>query len=143
MRLWNIYGIENDPAKTHVITDFINSAIKNKSIKIKTTGQEQRQFLHADDCSRALVKIQQNFELIEKRYLDISSFKWSTIYEVAKIVSGFFDNIPVERGPLEDIVQNKIIIQPDPYFTKFWSPEISLEKGIKNIIDTMVNQSFK
>ena len=56
VRFWNTYGIENDPHKTHVITDFINSAISNKSILMRTTGEEKRQFLHADDCSKALIK---------------------------------------------------------------------------------------
>ena len=30
VRFWNTYGIENDLSKTHVITDFINSAISQK-----------------------------------------------------------------------------------------------------------------
>ncbi len=138
VRFWNTYGIENDPNKTHVITDFINSAIKNKCINIKTTGQEKRQFLHADDCSNALIKIQQNYDLIDKRYLDVTSFKWNTIYEVAKIISCEFNYIPIKKGSLKDNVQNNISNQPDPYFRKYWDPKISLEDGIRNIIENTI-----
>ena len=138
VRFWNTYGIENNQEKTHVITDFINSAISQKSILMRTRGNETRQFLHADDCGKALLKIQENFEDIEKRYLDITSFEWSSIYKVAKIVSSIFGDIPIKRGEKEDLVQNNISNQPDPYFLKFWGPEISLEEGIKDIVKYMI-----
>ncbi len=138
VRFWNTYGIENDPEKTHVITDFINSAIANKLILMRTNGKEKRQFLHAEDCSKGLLEIQQNYRFIEKRYLDITSYKWSSIYEIAKIISKIFDNIPIKIGELEDSVQNNISNEPDPYFRQFWSPEISLEEGINKIVKHMV-----
>lgn len=138
VRFWNTYGIENDPEKTHVITDFINSAIAHKLILMRTNGKEKRQFLHAEDCSKGLLKIQQNYRFIEKRYLDITSFKWSSIYEIAKIISKIFGNIPIKIGELEDSVQNNISNEPDPYFRQFWCPEISLEEGINKIVKHMI-----
>ena len=143
VRFWNTYGIENDPEKTHVITDFINSAIYRDSILMRTTGNEKRQFLHADDCAKALFKIQQNYKDIERRYLDITSFKWSTIYEIAKIISKSFGNIPIVRGELEDSIQNNISNEPDPYFSKYWEPEISLEEGINIILKHMIESKQK
>ena len=138
VRFWNTYGIENDPSKTHVITDFINSAISQKTILMRTTGKEKRQFLHADDCSNALLKIHQNYYDIEKRYLDITSFEWTTIYEIAQIISNIFCKIPIKRGELEDLVQNNISNEPDPYFRRYWEPKISLEEGIKTISKHML-----
>ena len=105
---------------------------------MRTTGIEKRQFLHAEDCSKALLKIHQNYEDIEKRYLDITSFEWTSIYDVAKIVSNLFLNIPIKRGDLEDSVQNNILNQPDPYFRRYWQPEISLEDGIDCISKHML-----
>jgi len=139
VRFWNTYGIENDKEKTHVITDFINSALSQKSILMRTNGNETRQFLHADDCGKALITIQENYEEIEKRYLDITSFKWSSIYEVAKVVSNIFGNLPIKRGAQDDLVQNNISNEPDPYFKKYWEPEISLEEGL----DKTINWFFK
>lgn len=141
VRFWNTYGIENNPEKTHVITDFINSAISQKSILMRTTGNESRQFLHADDCGKALLKIQENYEDIEKRYLDITSFEWSSIYEVAKIVSNIFGDLPIKRGEKEDLVQNNISNEPDPYFKKYWEPEITLKDGITTIVKHMVKSN--
>ncbi len=139
VRFWNTYGIENDPNKTHVITDFINSAISKNIINIKTNGEETRQFLHADDCSSALIKVQQNYNVLEKRYLDITSYKWNTINEVAEIVSREFNGIPIKRGSLVDTVQNNLQNEPELYFKKFWSPKISLEDGISIISKYMLN----
>lgn len=138
VRFWNTYGIENDEEKTHVITDFINSALSQKSILMRTNGNETRQFLHADDCGKALITIQENYKEIEKRYLDITSFKWSSIYEVAKVVSNIFGNLPIKRGAQDDLVQNNISNEPDPYFKKYWEPEISLEDGISSIVKYML-----
>ena len=138
VRFWNTYGIENDPEKTHVITDFINSAISNNLILMRTKGNEKRQFLHAEDCSKALLKIQQNYKNINKRYLDITSFQWTSIYEIAKIVSNIFGGIPIKRGELDDLVQNNISNEPDPYFRKYWDPEILLDEGINSIVRHML-----
>ena len=141
VRFWNTYGIENDPEKTHVITDFIDSAISKNSIQMLTKGNEKRQFLHADDCSKALLKIQENYQSINKRYLDITSFEWTSIYEIAKIVSNIFGSIPIIRGQLDDLVQNNISNEPDPYFRKYWTPEISLDEGINSIVRHMIQSS--
>lgn len=141
VRFWNTYGIENDPEKTHVITDFIDSAISKNSIQMRTKGNEKRQFLHADDCSKALLKIQENYQSINKRYLDITSFEWTSIYEIAKIVSNIFGSIPIIRGQLDDLVQNNISNEPDPYFRKYWTPEISLDEGINSIVRHMIQSS--
>ena len=138
VRFWNTYGIENNPEKTHVITDFIDSAISNNSILMRTKGNEKRQFLHADDCSKALLIIQQNYEHMNKRYLDITSFEWTSIYEIAVIISNIFGNIPIKRGESDDVVQNNISNEPDPYFRKYWNPQITLEKGINSIVRHML-----
>ena len=141
VRFWNTYGIENDPEKTHVITDFIDSAISKNSIQMLTKGNEKRQFLHADDCSKALLKIQENYQSINNRYLDITSCEWTSIYEIAKIVSNIFGSIPIIRGQLDDLVQNNIYNEPDPYFRKYWTPEISLDEGINSIVRHMIQSS--
>ena len=53
VKFWNVYGIENDLRKAHVITDFTRMAIKKKIIML-TDGNETREFLHAHDCCSGL-----------------------------------------------------------------------------------------
>ena len=68
---------------------------------------------------------------------------WSTIYEIAKIISKSFGNIPIVRGELEDSIQNNISNELDPYFSKYWEPEISLEEGINIILKHMIESKQK
>ena len=68
--------------------------------------------------------------MILKRYLDITSFEWTTIYEIAQIISNVFCNIPIKRGELEDLVQNNISNEPDPYFRGYWEPKLLWKKEL-------------
>lgn len=134
-RFWNVYGYEDpkDP-KSHVITDFIHMAKTNGIIRMRTTGSEERQFLHTDDCSKALLEWCKDPSKFDKsQYLDITSFEWSSIMDVAKIVSRL-TGATIHRGELTDLVQCGITNQPSTYMLKFWMPDISLEEGIKKLL---------
>lgn len=134
-RFWNVYGYEDpkDP-KSHVITDFIHMAKTTGIIKMRTTGSEERQFLYTDDCSKALLQWCENPNKFSKsEYLDITSFEWNSIMNVAKIVSKL-TGATIKPGELTDLVQCGIANQPSTYMLKFWKPEISLEEGIKKLL---------
>ncbi len=49
VRFWNVYGIEEDMEKSHVITDFIIKGLNKKKIQMLTNGLEERDFLYADN----------------------------------------------------------------------------------------------
>ena len=57
VKFWNVYGIERDMEKAHVITDFIHKGFKTGDINMMTDGKEEREFLYAEDCCEALEKI--------------------------------------------------------------------------------------
>lgn len=133
VRFWNTYGLENDPKKTHVITDFIESALKDKKIKMRTNGQESRQFLHADDCSNGLFTIKKKYNDLNN-YLDITSHKWTKIIDIANIISHIIGDVQIYPGDKLDNVQNNISNEPEKYFLDYWEPKITLEEGIKKIV---------
>ena len=54
VKFWNVYGIEKDLKKSHVITDFVRMAIKKKKINMITDGNESIEFLHERDCYEVL-----------------------------------------------------------------------------------------
>lgn len=133
-RFWNVYGYETpgDP-KAHVITDFIQMA-KEGCIKMMTSGIEQRQFLYTDDCSKALLHWCENYNLYNSsEYIDITSFEWTSILDVAKIIQ---KHIPcdIQPGIKTDTIQQGTLNVPSTSILKFWTPEISLEDGIKKLI---------
>jgi len=135
VRFWNVYGIENIEEKFHVITDFVNMAKRDKLIKMRTNGEESRDFLHIDDCSEALIYIMKNFDAIQKSFpLHIASFKYTKIIEVANIIANKL-NAKILKGAQLDNVQLNAMKDPDPAILEFWKPKINLNEGIDLIIE--------
>jgi nucleoside-diphosphate-sugar epimerase len=135
VRLWNVFGPEHDPAKAHVITDFINMARNEKRIRMFTKGLEERQFLYCDDLSACLETLSHMYEQLDRsKPLHISSFKWSRILDVAEIVGRLF-GVPIEPGVAEDEIQKGHRIAPDPFILSLWSPKYSLEEGIVALLN--------
>jgi len=133
VKFWNVYGLENDLEKSHVITDFIIKAKEGK-IDMLTDGKEERQFLHAEDCSRCLMILSDKYNEIDRESsLHITNFEWNTILEVAEIIK---ESIPCEIVPSKDIdsVQLNKRNEPDPYILNFWTPKIKIKDGINKII---------
>ena len=136
VKFWNVYGPEHDLDKSHVITDFVIKA-KNGKIDMMTDGKEERQFLHAEDCSRCLQILSEKYDQIDRsKNLHITNFGWNTILEVAEIIQ---ESIPCEIQPSTEIdtVQLNKRNEPDPYILNFWKPKISLKEGINKIINDM------
>lgn len=136
LRFWNVYGIENNLDKSHVITDFILKALKEKRIDMLTDGEEERQFLHADDCCDVMYMIMNSYEdFLFKNKIDITSFESIKIKEIANIISKKLDNVIIIPSKNTDLVQLNMKNIPDNFILKFWSPKINIENGIEKIIE--------
>lgn len=138
VKFWNVFGYEgNDPNKHHVITDFINMA-KKGTIKSMTTGNEERQFLHTDDSSKALYTLSQKYnELDKNEEYAITSFQWHTIKEVAECIVDLIPDTKLEFSKAVDNVQAGYRNTPSEHILKYWQPEISLKNGIIKVIKEM------
>jgi nucleoside-diphosphate-sugar epimerase len=138
VHFWNVYGLETNRDKFHVISDFIDMGLRTKYIHMKTDGQELRDFLYVDDCSRALISVMENFKNIDKTSaLHITSGSFTKIIDVAQIIGEKLD-ATVVPGLGVDLVQNSVLNQPDEYIRKFWSPRVGLIEGIQIVIDKML-----
>jgi nucleoside-diphosphate-sugar epimerase len=138
VKFWNVYGPEHDLEKSHVITDFILKAKEGK-ITMLTDGTEERQFLHAQDCSECLTILSQKYDEIDRtKNLHVTNFEWNTILEVAQAINEY---IPCEVEPSteKDTVQLNKRNEPDPYILNFWKPKIGLKEGIGLVIKDMEN----
>lgn len=135
-KFWNVYGVENNPNKTHVITDLIRKGLKTGNIEVNSTGNEQRQFLYSDDCSECLLKIAELYPHLKGGIVDISSFKWTSIKEVTEIISHQL-GIPQSRINFKNDtvdIQQGIKNEPSKDILQFWEPKTPLEEGISKII---------
>lgn len=136
-RFWNVFGVEHCvEEKRHVITDFIESS-KSGQIRMRTSGHEERQFLHVDDCNAALLQWLDGIWDDPTQYYDITSFRWDSIRDIAFIIAGLRGNCEVSGTTLEDKVQLGRKNPPSTYIKNFWKPELTLEQGIKKVYETI------
>ena len=144
VKFWNVYGIEKDIEKSHVITDFIRKGFETGKIEMLTDGTEKREFLYAEDCCEALEKVMEEYETLDSDdNLHITSFHSTTILEIANIIRQLFlsDHKIITLIPSEakDEVQKDARNEADPYILKFWKPKTSIRDGIKKVFKVMKN----
>ena len=143
VKFWNVYGIEKDMEKAHVITDFINMALETGSINMMTDGTEEREFLYAEDCCEALETVMINYEsFTSDDELHITSNESTTIVDIAIIIGKIIHEkigkyIIINPSSKTDEVQKNKRNEPDLYITKWWKPKTSLYDGISNVFDSM------
>lgn len=130
VRFWNVYGpLEKITERSHVISDFIHQAAHEKLIKMLSTGEELRQFIHIEDVSRAMhTAMEQNL----KGVYDITNFEWISVLDVAKIIADKLNakvicGTEIGRTPITPLV-GKI---PN------WWPRVSISSGIDRMIESL------
>ena len=131
--LWNVYGVEHDREKFHVVTDFIHAARTGHDIRMLTTGEEVRQFLHVSDCCRAIYAVSRNYDAVRGEPLHATSFEWVPIRRIADIIAGHF-GVGVVPGPHVDDVQHDSRLEPSDAIKRIWQPRVGLEEGILRVI---------
>lgn len=129
-RFWNIYGaLEDTSERSHVAGDFVNQAIATGKIRMMTTGEEKRQFIHITDACAGVYHIMENNRT--DAIYDITSFEWVTIKKFADIIAGYA-NAEVIPGTEKGLTRNITATKGKP---QGWSVKISLEDGIKMMVD--------
>jgi nucleoside-diphosphate-sugar epimerase len=137
VKFWNVYGIEHDLEKSHVITDFIIKAKETGVIDMLTDGQEEREFLYAEDCCEALERVMLNYDKFDiDSELNITSFESTKVIDIATIIADYF-NAEVKPSEKVDTVQMNKKNVADKLILNYWSPKTSIEEGIDQIIRGM------
>jgi nucleoside-diphosphate-sugar epimerase len=137
VKFWNVYGIEHDMEKSHVITDFIIKAKTTGVIDMMTDGQEEREFLYAEDCCEALVSVMENYKLIPaEEELCVTSFDSTSIKTIANIIAKHYNASVVPSDKKDSVQLNKKNVA-SRYILNFWTPKTTIENGIKDVIRGM------
>ena len=142
VKFWNVYGIEKDHDKAHVITDFIRKGFEEGDFEMMTDGEESRQFLYAEDCCEGLEAVMKNYDnFYSDDPLHITNFDYTSIREVAIIIENEFKLIgkPINilPGEASDSVQLDKRNEADRFIEKYWSPKTDLETGIAKVFEAM------
>ena len=142
VKFWNVYGIEKDMEKAHVITDFIRKGFETGTIDMMTDGTEQRDFLYAEDCCEALETVMDEYSnFTSDTDLHITTGVYTSILEIAQNIQSLFKEIgkevEVSPSPSKDEVQKDARNIPDPYIRKWWEPKTSITLGIGKVFESM------
>ena len=142
VKFWNVYGIEKDMEKAHVITDFIVKGFETGIIDMMTDGTEEREFLYAEDCCEALETIMQEYsDFTSDNELHITTGVSTSILGIARTIQSLFKEIGKEVGiapsPSKDEVQKDARNAPDTYIRKWWEPKTSVSDGVRKVFEEM------
>ena len=143
VKFWNVYGIEKDMEKAHVITDFIRKGFEEGEFEMMTDGTEERQFLYAEDCCEALETVMENFtDFKPEDPLHITSFHSNTVREIANIIQGCFGlidryDVKIKSGLAKDSVQMDKRNEADNYILNWWVPKTTIDVGIRKVFNEM------
>ena len=140
VKFWNVFGIEKDMEKAHVITDFIIKGFETGVIDMMTDGTEEREFLYAEDCCEALETIMGCYDQFTcDDELHITTGISTSILEIAQIIQILFRNIgkEVEVIPAssKDEVQKDARNISDPYIERWWQPKTDVVDGISKVFN--------
>ena len=149
VKFWNVYGIETDHEKAHVITDFIRKGFEEGEFEMMTDGTEERQFLYAEDCCEALETIMESYSDFKPTDpLHVTSFHSHSIKYVADTIQGQFNllgtdvdpkymDVRIKPGLAKDSVQMDKRNEADNYILGWWQPKTGLHDGIAKIFSEM------
>ena len=142
VKFWNVYGIEKDMNKAHVITDFIRKGFESGDIDMMTDGTEAREFLYAEDCCEALETVMEKYhELTSDDELHITTGVYTTVLEIAEEIKSLFSSIgktiTVTPAQSKDEVQKDARNEPDLYINEFWQYKTSVPEGLKKVFEEM------
>ena len=143
VKFWNVYGIEKDMEKAHVITDFIRRGFEEGEFEMLTDGTEQRQFLYAEDCCEALETVMECYsDFKPEDPLHITSFNATSINEIASIIQGQFNlidrfDVKIKPGLAKDSVQMDKRNEADTYITGWLTPKTGIDQGIAKVFADM------
>jgi nucleoside-diphosphate-sugar epimerase len=149
VKFWNVYGIEKDHEKSHVITDFIRKGFETGVIDMLTDGQEEREFLYAEDCCEALETIMENYnDFTSEDNLHITSFHSTKVIDIASMICGQFNlmgkyDVTVQPSTEKDSVQLDKRNKPDTYLMKWWTPKTTIDQGIAKVFEAMRNEQVQ
>jgi len=142
VKFWNVFGIEKDHDKAHVITDFIAKGFDTGVIDMMTDGTEEREFLYAEDCCEALETIMGCYDQFTcDDELHITTGVSTSILEIARNIQVLFKNIGKEvkvvPASSKDEVQKDARNIPDPYIERWWQPKTDVVDGITKVFEEM------
>ena len=132
-RLFNVYGPRSRTSVTYgaVFGVFLAQKLSNKPFTVVGDGTQTRDFTYVEDVTSALIATSESS--LEGEFINIGSDNTYIINQVVELLGGEAVYIPKRPGEPDatwaDISKAKKLLD--------WCPTITIEKGIKNLLDNI------
>ncbi|TSC89815.1 MAG: NAD-dependent epimerase/dehydratase [Parcubacteria group bacterium Gr01-1014_3] len=131
LRYFNVYGPRMADAGSYlsVVKTFLNQKSAKQALSIIGDGEQTRSFTHVSDVVRANILAMQGKKVGKGEVINIGTPKSYSVNQIAKWIGGPRIYLPPRIEPKHscaDITKAKKLLG--------WSPKISLEKGIAELL---------
>ncbi len=132
-RLFNVYGPRSRTSGTYgaVFGVFLAQKLNKKPFTVVGDGTQTRDFTYVEDVTSALMAAAES--TLEGEIINIGSDNTYSVNRVVELLGGEVVYIPKRPGEPDctwaDISKAKKLLK--------WSPTVSIEQGIKNLIDNI------
>lgn len=135
LRFFNVYGDKQNPDSQYsgVIAKFIKNSKKNLNLELYNNGEQKRDFINVDDVCKAIYKSfnYKNFDIF-----NVGTGHEVKIKDLAKIIIKYSKKGKIKKGKKTNFDAMYSCANINKIKRKMnFSPKITLEKGIKNLIN--------
>ena len=133
IRLFNVYGPRSRTSGTYgaVFGVFLAQKLSKKPFTVVGDGTQTRDFTYVEDVTSALIAAAES--TLEGEIINIGSDNTYSVNRVVELLGGEVVYIPKRPGEPDctwaDISKAKKLLK--------WSPTVSIEQGIKNLLDNI------
>jgi nucleoside-diphosphate-sugar epimerase len=157
VRFWNVFGHQRWDGKSNVVTELVNQVLDSsfKEVRLVSTGDESRDFMHVDDCVVALIAMMNNYEKLlsdNPESIHLATGKMTTVKELANMVCNIHKEVTGEHkdvvcGGESTFTHNTKDYLPNSKHllgSSIWTPQISLNNGLKKVyLETLAKKKTK
>jgi UDP-glucose 4-epimerase len=132
LRLFNVYGPDQNPHYSGVIDVFARRAVRGAPLTIFGSGRQTRDFIHVSDVARAIETV---FRDKCVGAFNVGSGSSTSVLELARTIRRVAESrSPIRRGPARegDILHSRANIHK---LTRHgWRPRVPFDQGIRELI---------
>jgi len=136
-RIFNTFGPRMNAGDMRMISIFINEALENRPLTIYGDGKQTRSLCYISDTVEGLVRLMFT-DNTRGEVVNIGSPNEYTVLEYAEMVKKLTNSISEitisEKLPEDDPLRRRADITKAKQFLD-WEPEVSLEEGLKKMIE--------
>tara|TARA_Y100000768_G_C23935051_1_gene662123 strand:- start:514 stop:1413 length:900 start_codon:yes stop_codon:yes gene_type:complete len=135
LRFFNVYGSKQNPNSQYsgVIAKFIKNSKKNLNLELYNNGEQKRDFINVNDICEAIYK---SFSYKKFDIFNVGTGREVKIKELAKIIVKYSKKGKIKKGKKTNFDAMYSCANINKIKKKMnFSPNITLEKGIKNLLN--------